>query len=492
MATSVTMRRRVCLLEIILLLAAAILVHPVSAAENSPPIEIENLAFNPTWNLDISDSYTGNLGVTGFGVSFDFSYSFDAGVSLPVTLSVAHPKYILPDTSSVLNISAKGDDSARAWAYASGSFHANLDAGLLGSYNLVDKSINAGDEVNFVTPLGTQNSQTLDADIELGSQTINLILTSTTIELKLRVSTRVITSTSLSTHLSMKGDALTTPVDEELEWSSEDTIHSIPFSVNDQTGTYVDMSFEEVSLYLQALIFTITAFTVYLVIDGSTVGSITIPVPGLDFVVAGQDSIPETNGFFHILADASGTTRDLGSKLLSIYVGIPMVLPSFLSPGFLLMIIPAAVGITYGRKKDNGSKALGSILLLIVLLGAALGLGLQLTAESGFDSFLINWMTLAVPVFAFTGDFVSFFMTYLPWMLGGLAVGGATKRPKTGALLAFGIPFVLFLLTNYLVAGISGLTAITSMEVSRNILVSGTFAACFGAIGGSVCRTGNN
>lgn len=486
-------RARIGLCLILLLLASSSVIQCVSAAENTPPQITENFTFDPTWDLDLSDSFSGNLGAMGFGVSFSFSYSFDAGICLPVVLSVEHPQYVLPDTDANASVSARGDDSARAWAYASGSCHASLDAGIAGSFTLVDKSIKIGDEVQFTTPLGSQETQTIVADVALGSKTISLIFVSYTVELRLSITTLVTTSTSVSSQMEMTGDALSQNVDEFLKWSEEDQSVFIPFSVGDQEGTYVDMSFDDVTLYLQRLIFSIVSFTVYLVIDGTTLASMEIPMPGLDFVIAEEGlTIDDEGGRHQILADASGTTRDLGSRELSIYVGVPFLLPAFLSPGFFLMVIPAAVGIAYGRKKDEGSKALGSALLVTVLFGAALSLGFQLTTQTGIDSFIVNWVYLIVPVFAFTGDFMTFFLTYLPWMLGGLAIGGATKRPLTGAALGFGIPFTMFLITGYLVAGFEGLIVLLSIEAARNIIVAGTITALVGAAGGAICRTNKN
>jgi len=484
---------RLCIGFIMLLIISSSLIHCVSAAENTPSQITSDFSFDPTWDLDLSDSFSGNLGAMGFGVSFSFAYSFDAGICLPVILSVEHPEYVLPDTNATASVSAIGDDSARAWAYASGGFHASLDAGLAGSFSLVDRSINMGDEVQFTTPLGSQETQTIVADVALGSQTIDLILVSYTIELRLSITTAVTAATSVSSQISMTGDALTQDVDEFIEWSEENQPFSIPFSVGDQEGTYVDMSFDDVTLYLQSLIFTVVSFTVYLTIDGATLASISIPMPGLDFIIAEEGSfVDDEDGSHEMLADASGSMRDLGSRELSIYVGVPFILPSFLSPGFFLMVIPTAIGIAYGRKKENGSKALGSALLVTVLFGAALSLGFSLTSQTGIDSFIVSWISLIIPVFNFTGDFMTFFLTYLPWMLGGLAIGGATKRPLTGAAMGFGIPFTMFLITGYLIAGFGGLMAMLSIEAAHNMVVAGAITAIVGAAGGAICRTPDN
>ena len=133
-----------------------------------------------------------------------------------------------------------------------------------------------GDEVTFRTPLGNQETQIIVADIALGSETIEVLWVSTTIELRMAITTSVTTATSLSTRMRMTGDALAQNIDQQLNWSEEEQSVSVPFSVGNQEGTYVDLAFEDVTLYLNSLIFTVVGFTVYLVIDGSTLSSISI------------------------------------------------------------------------------------------------------------------------------------------------------------------------------------------------------------------------
>ena len=154
---SFSLSKQLCVGLITCLLLATNLIFPVAAADNDPPESVDTFAFNPEWGLEASDSFAGSIGALGFGVSFSFSYSFDAGVCLPVTLEVAHPEYVLPNSTATAAISAYGDDSARAWAYASGAFDASLDAGIAGSFSLIDRSINFGDEVTFNTGWNTRN-----------------------------------------------------------------------------------------------------------------------------------------------------------------------------------------------------------------------------------------------------------------------------------------------------------------------------------------------
>ena len=322
----------------------------------------------------------------------------------------------------------------------------------------------------------------------LGSQTFNLILVKYTVELRLRITSSITTSTSLTSHMNMIGDALESPIDTDLEWTDEGQPEQVQFSVGDETGTYIDMSFEDVTLYLHQLTFNILSFTVYLVVNGATAGSVTIPLPGLSFNLAEIGSPGYADTTFQILADASGTTRDLGTRQLSIHVGVPFVMPMFLSPGFLLMIIPAAVGIAYGRKRENGSKALGSALLITVLFGAALNLGLSLSLESGIENFFVSWMALIFPTYTFTGDIISFIIIYLPWIFAGLAIGGTTKRPRTGAVLAFGIPLLLYLTSLYLLGGFSSIINSASLDYTQYVLISSSVSALMGAAAGYICR----
>jgi hypothetical protein len=288
--------------------------------------------------------------------------------------------------------------------------------------------------------------------------------------------------------MSMSGDALQTPINTDLQWTEEGQPEQLQFSVSDETGTYIDMSFDEVTLHLHRLIFSIQSFTVYLVVNGDSFGGVTIPLPGLSFSLAEVGSPDREDTTFHILADASGTTRDLGARQLSIHVGVPFMLPMFLSPGFLLMIIPAAVGIAYGRKRENGSKALGSALLLTVLFGAAVNLGLSLSLESGFQYLFITWVSLIFPVYQFTGDFLSFAMAYLPWILAGLAIGGATKRPRTGAILAFIIPLLMYISSLFLLGGFAPIISFLSLEYTRYVLIAGVVSALMGGAAGYICR----
>jgi hypothetical protein len=476
----------------VFLMVSTNVIFPAAAAENSPPQVVDLFSFTPEWGIEASDSFSSSLGALGVGVSFSFSYSLDAGISLPVSLEVAHSEYVLPNSTSTTEISAYGDDSARAWLYASGGFDASLDAGIAGSFSLVDKSINLGDEVIFTTPVGTQETDIIEADMSLGSQTISLLFVSLTIELRLMITSSITTSTSLTSQMSMVGDALEDPVESDLEWTEEGQSKLVPFTVSDETGTYIDMSFDNVTLYLHQLIFNILSFTVYLVINGDTMGSVTIPLPGLSFNLAAGDSSEQDSRTFRILADASGSTRDLGSRQLSIHVGVPFIAPAFLSPGFLLMIVPAVIGITYGRKRETGSKALGSVLLLIVLFGAALNLGLSPTIESGIDNLFVAWVLLIFPNLNLSGDIISLTITYLPWILAGLAIGGATKRPHTGVVLGFGIPLVMFLVSGYLWGGIPSMINLLTLNNMTNVIVAGGVSAILGGVAGYICRSERN
>ena len=460
----------------------------MSAANNEPPQKTDTFAFDPEWRLEASDSFATTIGAMGFGVSFSFSYSFDAGINLPVSLEVTHPQYVLPNSTYTAAISAYGAESARAWAYASGACKATLDAGLAGSLSLVDESINLGDDVTFRTPVGKQETELIEADVELGSQTFDLLLVKYTVELRLKITSSVTASTSLTSHLSMSGDALESPVDSGLEWTEEGQPEQVTFSVGDETGTFIDMSFDDVTLYLSQLTFNILSFTVYLVVNGQTFAGVTIPFPSLSFNFAADGSPDADDAGYQTLADASGTTRNLGSKQLSIHVGVPFMVPMFLSPGFLLMMVPAAVGIAYGRKRENGSKALGAALLLTVLFGAALNLGLSLSLESGLENLFLTWIALIFPAYTFTGDIVSFIIVYLPWIFAGLAIGGATKRPRTGAVLAFGIPLAMFLTSIYVLGGLSSIVNILSLEYTRYVLVCCSVSALMGGAAGYICR----
>jgi hypothetical protein len=474
------------------MLASTNIIFPVSAATGDPPPAIETFSFNPEWGIDVSDSFSSTLGALGMGVSFSFSYSFDAGVSLPVVIQVVHPEYVLPNSTSIANISAYGDDSARAWLYASGSFDASLDAGIAGSFSLASGSVNVGDEISFTTPVGTQDTELLTADMLLGSQTINLLLVQYTVELRLAITSSVTASTSLTSHLNMSGDALQTPVDNDLEWTAEGEPVQVPFSVSDQTGTYIDMDFDDVTLHLTSLIFNILSFTVYLVINSSTLASVTIPLPAFDFIFAEDKSQVQEERSFQPLADASGTTRDLGSCQLSIHVGVPFRAPIFLSSGFLIMIIPAAVGAAYGKKQYEGSKAVGSVLMLAVLLGAALNSGLSLSLQSGIGFFLASWVTLIFPVYNFTGDVLSMVVFYLPWILAGIAVGGGTKKPKAGAALGLGIPLTLYFATGFLVGGMSTMMLFLYSGFTVNVLIASSISAVLGGAIGYAFRNGSN
>ena len=243
------------------------LVSTVDAA--SEPTSISQFNFNPTWNIEVSDSFDATLGALGVGVSVDFNYNFDAGVSLPVILNVEHPRYVLEDGSAVVNISAEGAQGGRAWAYASGGVSASIDAGLFGSYSLIDRSINIGDEISFETPFGTEDTITFDAEMLLGSETISLLLVSYTFELFVRVTIAVIASTWLSSDLSITGTALTSPVQDDCQWNSESDIETCLFSVGDQTGTFVDLEFENVVMHIERLSFVLQSMSFHLRADGS-------------------------------------------------------------------------------------------------------------------------------------------------------------------------------------------------------------------------------
>ncbi len=488
---SVGTSRLVCIGLLVFLLASTNVIFPAYAAENDPPEAIDTFSFTPEWGIDFSDSFSGFLGALGMGVSFSFAYSFDAGVALPVIIQVVHPEYILPNSTAVANISAYGADSARAWFYASGSFDASLDA-VIGSFSLVDNSINAGNEIGFTTPVGEQTTEIIEVDMVLGSQTIDLLLVSYTVSLNLRITSSITTSTVVTSHMSMSGDALETPVDTDLMWTAEDQPVQVPFSVSDETGTYVDMDFDNVTLHLTSLTFNILSFTVYLVIDGSTLASFTVPFPAFDFVLAEDGASDQEERTFQPLADASGTFRELGSCQLSIHVGVPFRVPVFLSPGFLMMIIPALVGAAYGKKQYNGSKAVGAFLMIAVLLGAAMNMGLSLSLTAGIGAFLGSWVTLIVPVYNISGDFFSLAMIYLPWILAGVAVGGGAKSPKAGAALGLGIPLTMYLAAGFLLGGMSLMTSLLYSGFTQSVLVAGGIAAILGGAVGYASRGGTN
>jgi hypothetical protein len=246
--------------------------------------------------------------------------------------------------------------------------------------------------------------------------------------------------------------------------------------VGDQTGTFVDLEFENVVMHIERLSFVLQSMSFHLRADGSEVAAIQVPTPPLSFSLASDHGAnPDDRGFIP-LADASGTTRDLDSKTLSIHVGIP--LPNI--PGILLMVIPSISGIVYGRRREEGSKGLGVALLAIVVLGAGVYLGLDYLNQPSTTVLVSSFMTSLIPPFDVGGDVIDMLVSYLPWMLAGLAVGGATKNLKTGAILGFGGPMTLFVL-NGLMQG--DLQLLTSIPDAVPAIVAGFVATGFGILG---------
>jgi hypothetical protein len=449
----------------------------------SIPTSTMNFNFNPTWNIEASDSFSGSLGALGVGVSVGFSYSFDAGVSLPVILNVEHPSYILANSSAQVNITAQGASGARAWAYAAGAVSASIDAGMFGSYSLVDESINLGDETTFDTPLGTEKTVTIEAEMLLGSQTINLLIVSYTFELFISVTIAVTTSTWLSSDLSITGSALTSQVQDNLRWNDESDIEMPSFSVGDQTGTYVDLDFQNIAMHVERLSFVLQSMSFHLRANGDEVAAIEIPTPPLGFTISSDGGQTPDNTGFVPLADASGTVRDLGSKMLSIYVGVPF--PNIISPGLILMIVPSIGGLAYGRRREEGSKSVGSALMVVVVIGAGLYLGLDLISQISSVTLVSSFAAVLIPPFELSGSIFDFITKYLPWMLAGLAVGGATKRMKTGAILGFAGPLVLFLLNGLLQSDLQSLAYSPALLA---MAYAGAITAAFGVFGAAATR----
>jgi hypothetical protein len=480
--------QKATLLVVSLMICFSTMAGGAIAGDVNPPVTSDTIGFEPTWSLTAEDSFSASIGAMGLGVSISFAYSFDAGITLPVSLVVFHPQYLNVNSTAVVNVTAQGEDDARAWAYASGSFDATLNAGIAGSYSLVDKSINFGDEVRFKTPIGSQKTETIEADTLLGSQTIDLLLTSITVELRMTIVCAVTTSTSLSSHLTMSGVALSSPIERDMVWLEEDEKASVGFSVRDEEGTTVDMAFDDVTIHLHQLTFTVQSLSVYLVVNGQNAGGVTIPLPPMQFSLAEDGSSWRNDGRIQLLADVSGSSRNLGSGKVSIYVGVPFMLPAFLSPGFLLMVIPVFAGLTYGRKREHGSKAVGIILLLTVFLGSALSLGLQLSAQPSLTGFIADFTFLIIPQFSLIDGGLNLSIACIPWMLAGLAVGSASKSPRAGAALGLTIPLVMFLLAAYFVGGTQALIDLLNFDAARNAVYAGAIAAALGGVGGFLCK----
>ncbi|TFF96480.1 hypothetical protein EU546_01280 [Candidatus Thorarchaeota archaeon] len=468
------------------MVVSATLIPVLVAADEPPPLVTESVAFDPGWQIDFTDSWSGSLGALGVGVSVSFSYSFDAGISLPVALEVEHPEYVLPESTADLGITAVGEDTARAWAYAEGSVDADLNAGMAGTFSLVDRSIDMGDEVHFETPLGMEDSQVLDADVALGSQTVNLLFVSYTFELRLKVIAVALASTSLTSDLDISGDALVSPIHESMGWTSVEHREETNFSVGDEEGTYVDLTFSDVTMHLHRLSFVLQSFTFYLVVNGENMGGVTIDVPHFEFAL-GEDSSAQSG--YQVLADQSGTERDLGQETLSIHVGVPFVLPAFLSPAFIMMYAPVAVGFGIGAKKQKGSKILGVLLMATVLLGAALSLGLIVDLGS-LTSVLADMSALLLPDFTVGSQMIAMIMVYLPWLLAGLAVGSASKSAKAGLGIGLGVPIMLHLSAVFLTTGQLHLGDILDQSMLMTFLVPGMFAGLTGTVAGAVLGRG--
>ncbi len=454
-----------------------------SAEAAGEPTTTSRFDFNPTWSIEASDSFDGTLGALGVGVSVGFNYDFDAGVSLPVALNVEHPRYILEGGSATVNITAEGAQNGRAWAYASGGVHASINAGPFGSYSLVDRSISLGDEVGFETPFGAEDTITFNAEMLLGSQTVNLLIDSITFELYIRVTVDVVASTWLSSDLSITGAALTSPVQDTCQWAGESDIETASFSVEDETGTFVDMEFQNVVMHVERLSFVLQSMSFHLRADGSEVAAIPIPLPAFEFTFATDEGQYSENEYIIPLADASGSTRDLESKILSIHVGVP--LPNI--PGILLMVIPSIGGVVYGRRSEKGSKGIGAVLLAAVILGAAIYLGLDFLSQTSSSALAATFVTGLIPPIDVGGDVLTLVLGYLPWMLAGIAVGGATKNLKTGAILGLIAPLTLFALNGLLQGDLQMLTSVTDAVPA---VIAGSIAAGFGILGAVLAQSG--
>lgn len=480
-----------CLTRMILftMILCASVLPVLVAAEESPPLVTESVGFDPGWQIEFTDSWSGTLSALGVGVSVSFSYFFDAGISLPVALEVEHPEYVLAESTTELGVTAVGLDNARAWAYASGSVDADLHAGLAGSFSLVDRSIKMGDEVHFETPLGMEDRQVLEADVALGSQTIDILFVKYTFELRLKVIAVATASTGLTSDLDIAGDALVSPVHESMEWTSAEYREKAEFTVGKEEGTYVDLTFSDVTMRLHRLSFVLQSFTFYLVVNGETMGGLTINVPSFEFTL-GEDSSPQKG--CQVLADQSGTERDLGFRTLSIHVGMPFALPAFLSPGFIMMFAPVAVGLGIGAKKEKGSKTLGVLLMGAVLLGSALSLGLMVDLSGSMESVLTDMSVLLLPEFTVGTQIMAMIITYIPWLLAGLAVGGASKSAKAGLGIGIAVPILLHLFGVFLLTGQLQIDGVLDQPTMMMLLVPGMFAGLTGAAAGAALGGGTD